>query len=89
VKLEPGDISDLQPIIAAAVRATLEQIQADDAKLDGQRLGFPEAEAAALLGVRSHVLRDARLRGEISGRLIGKKIIYARAELLRFLGGGK
>jgi hypothetical protein len=89
VRLEPADIADLQPVIAAAVRATLEQIHAEDATLDGERIGYPEAEAAALIGVRSHVLRDARLRGEINGRLVGKKIVYARSELLRFLGAAK
>jgi hypothetical protein len=89
MRLEANDIADLQPIIAAAVRSTLEQIQADEAKLDGQRLGYPEGEAAALLGVRSHVLRDARLRGEINGKLIGKRIVYARSELLRFIGETK
>ena len=33
----------------------------------GDRLGYPEAEAAALLGIERHVLRDCRLRGEIRG----------------------
>jgi hypothetical protein len=89
MKLEAGDIADLKPLIDAAVRTTLAAIEADDAKLDGKRLGYTEAEAAALIGVRPHVLRDARLRGELVGRLVGKKIVYARTELLRFLGTTK
>ncbi len=84
MKLDASDIPALEPIIRAVVVATLAELQADDTKLDG-RLAYPEAEAAALLGIRPHVLRDARLRGEISGRLAGKKIIYARSELLWFL----
>jgi hypothetical protein len=89
MKLDASDIADLQPVIATAVRAVLDEIHADEGKLDGQRLGYPEAEAAALLGLRPHILRDARLRGEISGRLVGKKIVYSRSELLRYLGAVK
>jgi hypothetical protein len=89
VKLDAGDVTDLQPVIAAVVRATLAEIEADEGKLDGQRLGYPEAEAAGLLGLRPHVLRDCRLRGEINGRLVGKKIVYSRTELLRFIGSHK
>lgn len=46
---------------------------------------FRNAEAAAAIGVRPHVLRDARLRGQIQGRKVGKKTVYARDELLKFL----
>lgn len=53
--------------------------------VSAERLAYPEAEAAMLLGVARHVLRDARLRGEIKATRIGKRIVYARDELLRFL----
>ena len=75
--LEPAD---LEPIVAAAVDAVLarrEQL--------GDRIGFPEAEAAQLLGIRKHVLRDARLRGEISGRKVGRSYVYSRGAILRWL----
>ncbi len=85
MRLDARDIDDLKPLITAVVRATIAEIKADEAKLD-DRLGYPEAEAAALYGVPKHVLRDARLDGKIHGRLLGKKIIYSRGELLRFLG---
>lgn len=87
MRLEPSDISDLRPLIAEAVRATLVEVQATEAKLS-DRLAFTESEAAQLLGIRPHVLGDMRRRNEISGRLAGKKIIYPRNELLRFLAGG-
>jgi hypothetical protein len=89
VKIDASDIADLQPIIAAAVRSTLEAIEAGNAKLPAQRLGYPEAEAAALLGVRRHVLRDARLRGEIKARRLGKGYVYGRDALLKFLREGR
>jgi hypothetical protein len=80
VKLDASDIHDLKPVIAAVVAEVL----ANADKLNG-RLAFPEAEAAALCGLPKHVLRDCRLRGEIRGRLVGKKTVYEKSELLKFL----
>ena len=84
MKLDPSDISDLEPVIRAAVMVVINELKAKETTL-GDRLAFTEAEAATMLGVRRHVLRDCRLRGEISGRLVGKKILYSRASLLRFV----
>ena len=44
MKLDASDIADLQPIIAAAVRSTLDAIHADADKLDGKRLGYGDAK---------------------------------------------
>jgi excisionase family DNA binding protein len=88
VRLEADDIASLQPIIASAVRLALQEIQAGDAKLGADRLAYSEAEAAALLGVARHVLRDARLRKEIRAKKIGKGWRYSRAELARFIESG-
>jgi hypothetical protein len=87
VKLDAGDIDVLQPIIQATVRATLAEIEATEHTL-GDRLAYPEAEAAALLGIPRHVLRDCRLRGEIIGRMVGKRVVYSREALVRFLAEG-
>jgi hypothetical protein len=76
---------DLDPLVEQVVRRVLEQREAADANL-ADRLAYSEAEAAALLGVRRHVLRDARLRRELDGAKVGKRIMYTRVELLRFLG---
>lgn len=78
------DEADLRPVIEKIVAATLVQLQSDEAKL-GQKIAYTEPEAAAILSIRPHVLRDARLRGEISGSRVGKRILYERDELLRFL----
>jgi hypothetical protein len=86
VKLDASDIADLHHVITAAVRATLHEIQAEDAKF-GNQLGYTEPQAAALLGVAAHVLRDCRLRGEISARKVGCRYVYSRDSLLRFLSG--
>jgi hypothetical protein len=78
------DEADLRPVIQQIVASTLIQIQSDEAKL-GDRLAYTEPQAAAILSIKPHVLRDARLRGEISGSRVGKRILYERDELLRFL----
>src|SRR5688572_22617128 len=49
------------------------------------RLAFNEPEAATLLGVRQHVVRDARLRGEIESTRVGSRIAYTRHDLLAYL----
>lgn len=84
MKIDASDIADLRPIITAVVAEVLADLQSDEAKLNG-KIAFREAEAAALIGVQRHVLRDARLRGEISASRIGKRVIYEREQLLTLL----
>lgn len=76
---------DLRPVVEAVVAETLATLQAADAAIGGHRLAYLEREAAELLGVRPHTLRDARLRGEIVGTKIGGRIAYERSELLSYL----
>ncbi|MHB8898073.1 MAG: helix-turn-helix domain-containing protein [Thermoguttaceae bacterium] len=92
----PSELQDaLAPLLALAgpllkghtaqvVEEVLRQRDADEARL-GDRLAYTEPEAAALLGIQPHVLRDCRRRGEIHARLCGKRYLYPRAELLRYL----
>jgi len=84
MKLEAQDIRDLRPVISAVVAEVLLEMRGEGATLNGC-LAMDEAEAAAALGVQRHVLRDCRLRGELSASKIGKKIVYSRHELLEFL----
>ncbi len=84
MQLDASDLDGLRPLIALAVRETIREIEGEHARLDG-RLGYTEREAAALLGLPQHVLRDCRLRGEIQARKAGKRFIYSRDEILRFL----
>jgi len=79
------DQADLRPLIEQTVEATLARLNEREAQLGG-RLGYGEAEAARLVGVAPHVLRDARLRGEVRASKIGKRVVYPRAELLRLIG---
>lgn len=70
---------DLAPVITRIVTELQKRFGTAD------RLCYPEAEAAELLGVKQHVLRDARLRGEISGSKLGRGYSYTRAALLEFI----
>lgn len=78
------DSEVLRPIVHLAVAEALDHLEAERAKLNSQ-LAFPEPEAAVLLGVKPHVLRDCRRRGELQGAKVGSKIVYTRADLLEFL----
>ena len=66
--------------IRSVVVETIAEIQQNS-----YRIGYPEAEAAAVMGIPRHRLRDARLRGEISARKVGKGYVYSRESLVRFL----
>jgi hypothetical protein len=72
-------VDELKPFIDAALAEMLARFGPAD------RLAYAEREAAQLLGVKSHVLRDARLRGEITGAKLGRGYAYTRADLLAFL----
>jgi hypothetical protein len=78
------DTDELRPLIQTVVAEVLAATEADAVRLNG-RLAYPESEAAVLLGVRPHVLRDARLRGEIEAATIGKRIVYEPEALKSYL----
>ncbi len=78
------DQDALRPLVHLAVAEALDRMEGERAKFNG-RLAFTEAEAAVLLGVKPHVLRDCRRRGELQGAKVGSKIVYTRADLLEFL----
>lgn len=77
MKLE-FDHESLRPFIRAVVAETL-------AVAGGDRLAYREHEAAELCGMAKSVLRDARLRGEVKARRVGKAVYYAKSELQRFV----
>ncbi len=78
------DDAVLRPLIERIVATVLDRLQ-DEQEVLRDKLAFTEAEAAALLGIERHVLRDARLRGELAGSRVGKRILYERQELLGYL----
>jgi hypothetical protein len=79
------DPAALEPLIAVVVRQAIAQLEQGREVLP-EKLAFSEAEAARLLSLRQHQLRDARLRGEIEASVgPGRKILYSRSDLLNYL----
>ncbi len=79
------DADALAPLVRRIVAETLAAVEADRSRL-GDRLAWGEAEAAALLGLHVHQLRDERLRGRIAAsKIVGGRIAYLKADLLAYL----
>ena len=75
------DDDELKSLVKMAVRETIELASQDE------RLAYTEMEAAKLIGVARHVLRDERLRGRVPHGKCGKKIVYSKRQLLEFIEG--
>jgi hypothetical protein len=72
-------------LVRQVVVEVLAALEADRHHLDG-KLAFGEAEAARLLSLHSHQLRDERRRGRIAASVgPGRKILYRREDLLGYL----
>ncbi len=83
--LLPVAAEALRPLIAAVVVEVLDRIGRAEAALP-ERLAFGEAEAARLLSLHVHQLRDERLRGRIKASIgPGRKILYCRQDLCDYL----
>ena len=75
----------LRPIVEAVVEQTVARLDAARRQLP-DKLAYSEEEAARLLGVHTHVLRDERLRGRITAsQIVGRRIRYLHADLIEYL----
>src|SRR5262249_48134401 len=76
----------LAPLVAQVVEETLRRLDESRTRLSPERLAYSEAEAARLLGLAPHQLRDERLRGRISAsQVVGKRVRYLREDLIDYL----
>lgn len=77
--------NELKPLIGTIVSEVMEQLQSDDEMLN-HRLAFSEDEAAKLLAMKPHQLRDERYRGRIGASHVVKDgIRYTREDLRQYL----
>jgi hypothetical protein len=82
------DPETLRPLIKAVVAEVVSQMESDKAKIDNGRLVFTEEEAAAMLQLQPHCLRDERRRGKIGcSRVVGRRLRYTKQDLLDYLRG--
>jgi hypothetical protein len=80
------DAEELRGLVKTIVADALAEV---DARMRDDRLAYSEPEAADLLGLKHHVLRDERLRGRIGHtKIVGGRIRYRREDLLAYLAGG-
>ena len=77
IQLDPAD---LRPVLESVVREILGLLDWPPG-----RLALTEPEAAQSIGVPRHVLRDARLSGELRGRRVGRRVVYTRLDLVAYL----
>lgn len=80
IELSPADLEPLIETVVARVVAKMAP-----ANVDVDKLAWTEENAAKLLDIPRHVLRDARLAGEIVGSRAGKRVVYQKADLLGYL----
>ena len=80
------DPEALRQLVRAVVAEALEQLGHAQTALSDGRVCYSETEAAALLGLNPHQLRDERLRGRIAASaVVGRRIRYRRGDLERYL----
>jgi hypothetical protein len=80
------DVEHFRPLVEAIVAEAVRLLDGDRQRLDGDLLAYSEAEAAKLLGLEEHVLRDERRRGRIiASQIVGRRIRYQRGDLLQYL----
>ena len=73
----------LEPLVQRVVTEALAQF--DAARPSSDRIAYSEQEAAALLGLEPHQLRDERYRGRLRAyRVVGGRVRYLREDLLAY-----
>jgi hypothetical protein len=76
----------LRPIIEAVATEMLARLDGIRSTLSADRLAYSEPEAARLLGLEPHQLRDERLRGRIAAsHIVGRRVRYLREDLIEYL----
>lgn len=76
------DPAALTSLIETVVTSVVTKLQDERSEV----LAYSEEDAAQMLGLQRHQLRDERLRGRIAAsKIVGGKIRYQRAELLAYL----
>ena len=83
------DPSVLEPLVGEIVDRTVARIEADRTRL-GDKVCYSEEEAARLLGLKRHQLRDARLAGKVQcSQIVGRRIRYTMEDLLNYLNDNR
>jgi hypothetical protein len=80
------DPAAFRPLIEAVVTEVMARLEETRATLPDGRLAYSEEEAAGMLALEPHVLRDERRRGRISAsQIVGRRVRYTKADLVDYL----
>jgi hypothetical protein len=80
------DVEVLRPLIDATIEQVLARLELVRATLGPEKIAYTEAEAAGLLSMARHQLRDERLRGRIqASQVVGRQVRYMHADLVAYL----
>jgi hypothetical protein len=80
------DPNAMRPLIADVVTEVMRRVEEQRAILPDGRLAYSEEEAARMIGLEPHQLRDERRRGRISAsQIVGRRIRYTTADLVEYL----
>lgn len=83
VKIEVDTVA-LKPLIESIIKQVISTV--DDRNILKGKLVVDETEAARLLGLKKHCLRDERLRGGIkASQTVGNRIRYTAADLIGYV----
>jgi hypothetical protein len=79
------DAGPLRDVVRQLVAEALGDLDAARQQLP-DRLAYSEGEAARLLGLNQHQLRDERRRGRITAsEVVGRRVRYLHADLVAYL----
>ena len=83
------DATELRPLVKLVLTEALAEL--DQLKtIHNGRMAYSEAEAANMLGLNQHQLRDLRLDGKISHtRIVGNRVRYQWQDLVAYLNRGR
>ncbi len=89
MRIDKNDLADLKPAFVELARQLLRELS--ESPLFSPQIGFTEQQAAALIGLPKHQLRDARRRGHIKATVRPgmKQVMYSRRALLAFVEGNE
>lgn len=76
---------DVRPLVQAVLTEAIRNFESQKSTT-ADKLAYNEPEAARMLSLKPHQLRDERLRGRIGfSSIVGRQVRYTQADLMAYL----
>ena len=86
MRLEPADLESLRPLLSEIVRDAVAGLATKQPATNDEPRVYTESQAAELLQLQKHNLREARKAGKIAfTRTVGRRIAYTKQDIDDFL----